>query len=124
MAFQHGQLTITSDPLSIDPRQDRIYVYHKKRMTRIMTSDIRYVEAHRAYCRLVTADGREFTLSLPLGSLERQLPPSNIIRIHRSYLVNVLHIDQIGDQVLRIGGKILPVSRSYREGLLARLRII
>lgn len=124
MAFQHGQLTVTWDPRSPDPRQDRIYVNYKKRMIRIMTSDIRYVEANRAYCRLVTTDGRDFTLSLSLGALERQLPSDNIIRIHRSYLVNVLHVDQIGDQALLTGKRTLPLSRSCREELFRSIRTI
>ncbi|TXF88606.1 LytTR family transcriptional regulator [Neolewinella aurantiaca] len=124
MAFQSGQLTITSDPRSPDPRRDRIYVHYKKRMTRIMTSEIRYVEANRAYCHLVTTDGREFTLSLSLGALERQLPQGNIIRIHRSYLANVLHIDGIGDKALRTGKKTLPLSRNCREELFRRIRVI
>jgi DNA-binding LytR/AlgR family response regulator len=93
-------------------------------MTRIMTSDIRYIEAQRAYCRLVTTDAREFTLSLSLGVLERQLPPANIVRIHRSYLVNVLHVDQIGEQGLRSGTEQLPVSRGFREALLRGILVI
>jgi len=124
MAFQHGQLSITADPRSPNPRQDRIYVHYKKRMTKIMTSDIRYVEAHRAYCRLVTTDGREFTLSLALGVLQKQLPTSNILRVHRSYLINVLHVDQVADNTIVSGKKLLPLSRSCRATLLARLRII
>ncbi len=124
MTFQHGQLSITADPRSPNPRQDRIYVHYKKRMVKIMTSDIRYVEAHRAYCRLVTTDGREFTLSIALGVLQKQLPSRNILRIHRSYLLNVLHVDQIADNMVFSGAKTLPISRSCREALLRRLRII
>ncbi|SEQ39617.1 LytR/AlgR family response regulator transcription factor [Neolewinella agarilytica] len=124
MTFQHGQLSITSDPRSPNPCQDRIYIHYKKRMIRIMTSDIRYVEAHRAYCRLVTTDGREFTLSLALGVLQKQLPSDNIVRVHRSYLVNVLHIDQIEDGTILSGKQLLPLSRSCRASLLGRLRVI
>ena len=124
MAFQHGQLSIASDPRSPNPSQDRIYVHYKKRMTRIMTSEIRYVEAHRAYCLLTMRDGQEFTLSLSLGSLERQLPPSNLLRIHRSYLVNVLYVDQVAEDFLLTGKKQLPVSRSCRPALLGSIRTI
>ena len=89
-----------------------------------MTSDIRYVVAHRAYCKLVTIDGREITLSLSLGSLERQLPACNILRIHRSYLVNALHVEEIGDQSLLTGNTPLPLSRRCREELFRCVRII
>ncbi|MFK8165314.1 MAG: LytR/AlgR family response regulator transcription factor [Lewinella sp.] len=124
MAFQHGQLSITSDPRSPNPRHDRIYVHYKKRMIRIMTSEIRYAEAHRAYCLLVMTDGRQFTLSLSLGSLERQLPACNLVRIHRSYLVNALHVNEILEHSVLSGNKQLPVSRGCREALLGSLRII
>ncbi len=124
MTFQSGQLTVFADSNSPDPSNDRIYVHHKKKMVRIMTSEIRYVEANRAYCRLVTVGGRQFMLSLSLGALERQLPPGNILRIHRSYLINTLHVDQIVEDALLSGRKKLPLSRSCRQALLAQLRII
>lgn len=123
-------MTISLDQLELlvpeplpDPRADRVFVKHRRHMHRIYTHRITYVMAQRAYCRIYTLDG-DYTISVSLAGLERQLPPCNLFRIHRSYLVNLLHVRLIGKRVVRVGDRELPLSHGRRAELLARLRTI
>jgi len=56
-----------------------------------------------------------------LAKLEQQLAPGNIVRTHRSYLVNIDKIDEVratetgGHEIQLRSGKTVPLSRSYRE---------
>lgn len=53
-----------------------------------------------------------------MKQLEEQLP-SNFIRIHNSYIINLNHLEKIVDNRVLIRQTKLPISTGYREQLLA-----
>ena len=57
-------------------------------------SDVRYVEAHGDYARLHTADGSHL-VRVPLATLEEHWADAGFVRIHRSHLVALHHIDEM-----------------------------
>lgn len=57
-------------------------------------SEITYVEAHGDYARLHTATGAHLVRT-PLSTLEEEWAPAGFVRIHRSLLVSLAHIDEI-----------------------------
>ena len=83
-------------------------------------SDIRYVEAHGDYARLHTAEGTHL-LRTPLGQLEQDWGPAGFVRIHRSLLVALAHIDEVrmesGRCTVVVGGTDLVVSRRHTPEL-------
>ena len=83
-------------------------------------SDIRYVEAHGDYARLHTADGSHL-LRRPLTQLEEEWGPAGFVRIHRSLLVALAHVDEVrmegGRCTVVVGGTDLVVSRRHTPQL-------
>lgn len=79
-------------------------------------SRIWYLEAQAHWCILYTAD-MAYTLHSPIGELERFLSDQpEILRCHRSYLVNVLHICAIYKTELVLDdNRRLPLSRSAQK---------
>ncbi len=104
---------------------DRIFVRQADKMVKLFLTDVLFAEAERSYCKIHTSD-KEYLLSLPLGTLEEKLPKKNFMRVHRSFVVNISKIDALTDQqdFLIFGKKNVPVSRSFRDDLLSRLRLI
>ena len=104
---------------------DRIFVRHQDKMVKLFLHEVLYVEADRSYCKIYT-DTKEYLLSVPLGHLEEKLPKRNFQRVHRSFVVNLEKIDAIGDQQewLVLGNRTVPLSRNFRDELMARLRLI
>jgi DNA-binding LytR/AlgR family response regulator len=93
----------------------------------IQRSDVRYVEASGDYARLHTATGSHLVRT-PLATLEEQWEPAGFVRVHRSFLVSLAHIDELhldgGHYAVRITGKdrqLLPVSRRHGRELRDRL---
>lgn len=82
----------------------------------ISISDVRYVEAHGDYARLITATGRHL-VRVPLAVLEEQWKPFGFVRIHRSWLVEISAIDEVrhenGRMSLVVGGDVLEVARRH-----------
>jgi len=83
-------------------------------------SEIRYVEAHGDYARLHTASDSHL-LRTPLSSLEEEWAPAGFVRIHRSLLVSLAHVDEVrmdaGRCTVVVGDTELAVSRRHTREL-------
>ena len=103
--------------------KDRIFVKHKERMTKITLEDILYIEADRNYCRIFTKN-KEFLLATTLKIMEEKLSMQLFIRVHRSYIVNILQIDEVTESHVIIHQKSVPLSNALRDDLLKRIQMI
>ncbi|MED7923050.1 LytTR family DNA-binding domain-containing protein [Nonomuraea sp. LP-02] len=99
-------------------------------VTRFVSSaDVIYVEAQGDYARLHTAAGSHL-VRIPLATLEERWAPAGFLRVHRSHLVAVKHIDELhidsGRCTVRVAGTEIPVSRRHtrelRDVLVRRAR--
>lgn len=102
---------------------DRIFVRYKEKMVKLKIDQILYVEADRNYSRILCID-KEYIVAITLKSMEAKLPEEVFFRIHRSYLVNLSHIDEVAETHLVIARNALPVSKSQRAALFKRLQTI
>jgi DNA-binding LytR/AlgR family response regulator len=90
-------------------------------VTRLVSrSDIAYVEAQGDYARLHTAEGSHL-LRTPLSTLEEEWAPAGFVRIHRSLLVSLPHVQEIRTEAGRctvvVDGAELAVSRRHTRAL-------
>jgi DNA-binding LytR/AlgR family response regulator len=90
----------------------------------VRRSQVRYVEAHGDYARLHTATGSHL-LRTPLSVLEERWSDVGFVRIHRSTLVALAHVDEMrvvdGHCTVHLGDVELPVSRRHTRALRDRL---
>ncbi|MFI6732671.1 LytR/AlgR family response regulator transcription factor [Nonomuraea sp. NPDC050451] len=90
-------------------------------VTRFVSSaDVIYVEAQGDYARLHTASGSHL-VRIPLATLEERWASAGFVRVHRSHLVAVKHIEELhidsGKCTVRVGDTELPVSRRHTREL-------
>lgn len=111
------------EPKNVEVLVDSIFVRDHDKMVKVAIKDIYYIEAERNYCRIFGSE-KEHLLVLTLKDLAAKLPSFPFVRIHRSYIVNVSHIDEVTSQNLSIKGETLPISKGYRNELLDRIRLI
>lgn len=102
---------------------DRIFVKHASKMLRILLTEILYVEADRNYCQIYTKN-QKYTLGISLGAFEEKLPSGIFLRIHRSHVVNISHIEEVSEGHVLINGKHLSLGYTFREELLRRLQTV
>lgn len=104
--------------------KDRVFVRENNNMmVKINLEDILYIEAERAYCQINTSE-KTYLITSSLGNLEQKLSSPFLMRVHRSYLVNLRQIDRIEENSITIGSKNITVSRSYWKDFLNRVKII
>jgi DNA-binding LytR/AlgR family response regulator len=86
----------------------------------VSLSDITHVEAHGDYARLHTTDDSHL-LRRPLSTLEQEWAPAGFVRIHRSLLVSIAHVDGLrmdaGRCTVSVAGQELVVSRRHTREL-------
>lgn len=90
------------------------------RVHRTDFSTIRYIKGLGDYIVFFTLTGKLMTLER-LKNMENVLPSSCFIRIHRSYIVNITHIDYIEKSKVVIAGKHLPVGDRYKDDVKIKL---
>ncbi|MCI1186635.1 LytTR family DNA-binding domain-containing protein [Hymenobacter sp. DH14] len=98
------------------PEEDHIYLKVEYQLVRVALADIIYVEGLKDYVKVHLASQTRPLLSLTsLRSMEEKLPASKFMRIHRSYIVGLGHIQSVGRGTVQLAGETLPVSDGYRE---------
>ena len=101
-------------------KHEKYFIFHNQEGTYRMAMDrILYLYSDRRQVVLVT-DRNECTFYAKLSDVEERLD-QRFVRIHQRYLVNADHVDYIGHEELRIGEKIIPISRSLRDQAVKRL---
>ncbi len=83
----------------------------------LMTRDIRYLEANGEYVKYICTHGN-FMSFQRMKKVEVDLKKYGFKRIHRSYIVNRIHIRSVSSsKVFLLDNVELPVSKAYKEGL-------
>ncbi|CAG7655993.1 LytR/AlgR family response regulator transcription factor [Actinacidiphila bryophytorum] len=107
-------------PAAADPAPERIPV-DLGGITRFVSRDeVAYAEAQGDYVRLHTA-GHAPLVRVPLAVLAERWEPHGFLRIHRSYLVSLRHVEELrseaGHWTVKVAGSELPVSRRHTREL-------
>lgn len=94
---------------------DGIFVRNGEFYQKILFADILWLKADNNYCELHIANNKSICVIHPLARVEKKLPAGQFVRIHRSYIVNILQVDRFVGNIVYIGKKHLDVSRPYRH---------
>ena len=93
----------------------------------VSTDSIMYMEASACKCRFFMDDGTVKEVEMPLGTAlaKTQEQATTLLRVHRSYAVNIEHIDMVyNDSVIMQNGKRIPIGREYRDSIPRNLVLI
>ena len=102
---------------------DSILIREKGRLVKVAIDDIHYAEADDNYVTLFTP-AKKYVITSTLGAVEEKLKSAHHLRIHRSYLVDTRRITAVEEGYVRIGAQSLPVGKTHKEALMARIRTL
>ncbi len=88
---------------------------------RIALDDLLYIESERNYLTFYET-GKKVVTRMTVAEAMSQLPGSGFMRIHKSYIVSLAHIDKIERHQVTIGKTQLPLAGTYRDELLERVK--
>ncbi|MGK6353138.1 response regulator [Parapedobacter sp. DT-150] len=93
------------------------------RFEKLALEDLLYLEADRSYCHVYTRQQR-VTLSEPLNKLQERISHENLVRIHRSYVINTVAVEAIDHNTVIINGIVLPIGQSYEADFFSKIQFI
>jgi len=90
----------------------------KGKMIQLNYADILYVEGLKNYIVIYTTESKHITY-LSMKEVEKGLPQSKFIRIHKSYIVNINKIRSIdGNNVILSQNSELPIGTSFKDSFI------
>jgi DNA-binding LytR/AlgR family response regulator len=123
-AIDKAREILESKTEEVSLRQDEVIFIRDSNIVRRLKMDkILYAEAMGDYVKLYTPE-KFYAIHTTLRAVEERLPPSNFLRVHRSYIVALNKIDSMEGGVLIVNGKPLPVADAYRSTLNKRMNIL
>ncbi len=104
-------------------QEELLYFRKEHRTIRVDIRQIRYVESMSEYLKLwIDGEDQPLVLLYRLKNLASQLPSDRFMQVHRSYLVNLSKVREIGRSgILLDNGKVIPIGNLYRPALLEYL---
>ena len=123
-AIDRARQILSSRIEEADLRNDEfIFVRDSNILRKLCLNDIIYAEAMGDYVKFYTA-AKLYAIHTRLKLVEDKLPKSRFIRIHRSYIVSLQHIDTLQEGGIVVNGNFLPIADTYRKDLHRLLNII
>jgi DNA-binding LytR/AlgR family response regulator len=97
-----------------------LFVRHKNSTIKISYDDVLFARADSNYCIIHTKD-QSYTLRSTLKEIESKLTGSQFYRSHKSYVINLNHLNSISTEEIVVGKESLPVGREQHEWLMKRI---
>lgn len=107
-------------PLSNSVLKDSIFVKKQHLYYRIQFEDIQFIKADNVYLEVNTVD-KKFLVRSPLKDYLEKLPKNKFYRAHKSYIVNVDHIDAINSKDIMINNNLIPISKDFKEFIISAM---
>ncbi len=115
---------VVSNPTEVlgNPTSEKNYILVKSehKVHRITYNEIQYIQSMREYVAYYTPSGRILSLG-SLKKLEVDLPPTQFLRIHKSYIISREKVSTLEGNMVHIGKEKVPIGASYREKVLKLL---
>ncbi len=107
--------------------KNEIFIKKDSSLIKLKYEDILWIEAMENYVIVNTYDDK-YTIHFTMKSIEKKLPASKFLRVHRSYIINKSSINLIEDNSIIIsvesGKKTIPIGKSYKEKLMNDLNLM
>ncbi|MEQ9301765.1 MAG: response regulator transcription factor [Cyclobacteriaceae bacterium] len=92
----------------------QVIIQDGRNHVRIETKDIRYIKSDNNYLEAFTSE-KTYLIRNSLNAFMEEIDDPNFIRVHRSYVVNMLHVKSINGQYVYVGEDRCPISRNYKQ---------
>jgi DNA-binding LytR/AlgR family response regulator len=90
-----GQETSSTEPPARNMRLSRIPMVANQKVSFVDTRDVLSLESQAHYTRVLTREGYHFC-NLSIGDLALRLDPTQFMRVHRCFIVNLQAVQELG----------------------------
>ena len=118
-ALEWFTLVKGNNQTSVSDKKEFLFVKSEYKQVRIKLSDVLYFEGLKDYIKIWLKDNPKAILTLmSLKSLEEELPQTEFMRVHRSFIVSLKNIEVIERSQIIINKQRITVSEQYKPKFL------
>lgn len=118
-ALEWFSLVKGNNQTSVSDKKEFLFVKSEYKQVRIKLSDVLYFEGLKDYIKIWLKDNPKAILTLmSLKSLEEELPQTEFMRVHRSFIVSLKNIEVIERSQIIINKQRITVSEQYKPKFL------
>ena len=99
---------------------DHFFVKYNNQIEKIFYDDLAYAEAMLNYVMLYT-NSKKMMVYVTIKSLEEQLPADSFIKVHKSFIVNILKVKSIEGNMINIAEAKIPISQNLRDTVINKI---
>jgi len=97
-------------------KHDFVFVKSEYKIIKVKFDEIMFCEGMKDYTQIYLAGKSQPVITLQnLKNFTSRLPENNFVRVHRSFVVSLSHIETISRSEITIGKKNVPIGNSYRN---------
>ncbi len=95
------------------------------KLKKIALDDVWFVEVEGKYSSIQLKD-RRYNVKASLKELLEKFPSDRFVRVSRNFIVNLDAVDYIDtvQYVIRMADRDIPISRTYKDELMSRIRLL
>lgn len=112
----------TNQPINVQPTDRRFHFNENKRMVKVYLDEILYIESLKEYVKIYLSGDRSIVTRFQIGEFETFLNNTNLLRIHRSYVISIDKIRAYTANNIEIKGTVLPIGRGYKSIVEKKLK--
>ncbi len=103
-----------------EERGDFIFIKSNLKKRKVYLAEIKYVQALGDYVKVIT-ENENFIVLSTMKSFDKMLPKDQFLRIHKSYIINLLKVENYDSKTVELGAELLPLSRNRKVNLMEAL---
>lgn len=113
-------ISIHKSTREIDENEPYIFVQFNQHKKRIRIADIKWIEAMGDYSKIVT-ERQVYTVAKGLKKVMEMMSSSQLLRIHKSFVINLDKIQSYSTTSVTIEDFVLPISRANKQAFIQAL---
>ncbi|MCU7550659.1 LytTR family DNA-binding domain-containing protein [Chitinophagaceae bacterium LB-8] len=119
-AWELHELRAGSKAVSTETPQEYFFVNVDYSLLKVEFADITWIEGLKDYVKIhLKSTSKPVVTRMSMKGLEDQLPPSQFVRVHKSFIVSKKHITAIRKNSVFIDDIEVPVSEGYKDAIAA-----
>jgi DNA-binding LytR/AlgR family response regulator len=119
-SFLSSKQATQDDSPSAEVQSEYLFVKTEYKIVKVNLRDILYVEGLKDYIKIVTPEGQLLTLQ-SMKNMQETLPDAQFMRVHKSYIVAIAHIESIERNKINIQDKWIPIGTTHRDQFYKRI---
>jgi DNA-binding LytR/AlgR family response regulator len=104
--------------------KDCLFVKKDHSFIKVKLSEIKYLNSEGNYMTIFVDRENKYLIRSTIKNMLEYIPNDVFFQTHKSYLVNLNFLEQIGPMSVTVSGQEVPLAKNKKEQLLSRMRTL